>query len=84
VFRNPPGDHAARLIEAAGLKGFAIGGAVVSGKHANFIINANDATAADIEALIRHVQATVKDVHGVELVTEVHIVGDRVGEGSHG
>lgn len=88
VFRNPPGDHAARLIEAAGLKGFAIGGAVVSEKHANFIINANNATAADIEALIRHVQTTVREVHGVELVTEVHIVGDAAeggaGEASHG
>ncbi|MDX1499552.1 MAG: UDP-N-acetylmuramate dehydrogenase [Woeseiaceae bacterium] len=76
VFRNPPGDHAARLIEAAGLKGFAIGGAEVSPKHANFIINTGDATAADIEQLIDHVQATVRDVHGVELVHEVRIVGE--------
>ncbi len=75
VFRNPPGDHAARLIEAAGLKGHRIGGAEVSPKHANFIINAGDASAADIEALIDHVQRTVRDVHGVELLHEVRIVG---------
>lgn len=76
VFRNPEGDHAARLIEAAGLKGFAIGGAVVSDKHANFIINHGDATAADIEALIKHVQATVKAEYGIELRREVHILGE--------
>ncbi len=76
VFRNPPDDHAARLIEAAGLKGYAIGGAEVSEKHANFIINRDSATASDIEALIEHVQATVRDVHGVELVHEVRIVGE--------
>ncbi|MEM8815897.1 MAG: UDP-N-acetylmuramate dehydrogenase [Pseudomonadota bacterium] len=77
VFRNPDGDHAARLIEAAGLKGFAIGGAEVSSKHANFIINRSDATASDIETLIEHVQQTVRDVHSVELVHEVRIVGER-------
>ena len=76
VFRNPPGDHAARLIEAAGLKGFSIGGAEVSDKHANFIINRNRATATDIERLIEHVQQTVSDVHGVDLVHEVRIVGE--------
>ncbi|MDP6437250.1 MAG: UDP-N-acetylmuramate dehydrogenase [Gammaproteobacteria bacterium] len=76
VFRNPPDDHAARLIEAAGLKGFSIGGAVVSEKHANFIINRDDATAADIETLIEHIQAEVKTKHGVELVLEVHIIGE--------
>ena len=76
VFRNPPGDHAARLIEAAGLKGFAIGGAEVSEKHANFIINRDAATATDIEDLIEHVQQTVKDVHDVDLVHEVRIVGE--------
>ena len=76
VFRNPPGDHAARLIEAAGLKGFSIGGAEVSTKHANFIINPGGATATDIEALIDHVQKTVSDVHGVDLVHEVRIVGE--------
>ncbi|MBT8423009.1 MAG: UDP-N-acetylmuramate dehydrogenase, partial [Gammaproteobacteria bacterium] len=76
VFRNPPGDHAARLIEAAGLKGHVIGGAVVSDKHANFIINTGTATAADIENLIKHVQATVKREFDVELVREVHIIGE--------
>ena len=76
VFRNPPGDHAARLIEAAGLKGFSIGGAEVSEKHANFIINSGDATATDIEELIEHVRQTVIEQHGVELVHEVRIVGE--------
>jgi UDP-N-acetylmuramate dehydrogenase len=76
VFRNPLGDHAARLIEAAGLKDFSVGGAVVSAKHANFIINRDGATAGDIEALIMHVQAAVKEQHGVELVREVHIIGE--------
>jgi UDP-N-acetylmuramate dehydrogenase len=76
VFRNPEGDHAARLIEAAGLKGHRIGGAEVSTKHANFIINAGDATATDIEELIEHVRQTVFDAHGVSLVHEVRIVGE--------
>ena len=76
VFRNPPGDHAARLIEAAGLKGFSIGGAEVSEKHANFIINSDNATATDIEELIEHVRQTVIEVHGIELVHEVRIVGE--------
>ena len=78
VFRNPPGDHAARLIESAGLKGFAIGGAVVSEKHANFIINQGDASAADIEGLILHVQQVVSDTHGIRLTPEVHIIGEAV------
>lgn len=76
VFRNPPGDHAARLIEAAGLKGHRIGGAEVSAKHANFIINRGDASALDIETLINHVQKTVADFHGVHLLPEVRIVGE--------
>ncbi|GIK35093.1 MAG: UDP-N-acetylenolpyruvoylglucosamine reductase [Gammaproteobacteria bacterium] len=76
VFRNPPGDFAGRLIEAAGLKGARIGGAQVSEKHANFIINAGKASAADIEALIGHVQARVAAVHGVSLVPEVHVLGE--------
>ena len=76
VFRNPPGDHSARLIEAAALKGHRIGGAEVSEKHANFIINTGDASAADIEELIEFVQQTVKDVHGVELRHEVRMVGE--------
>ena len=76
VFRNPPGDHAARLIEAAGLKGHRVGSAEVSTKHANFIINRGGASAAEIEALIEHVKQTVADVHGVDLVHEVRIVGE--------
>jgi len=75
VFTNPPGDHAARLIEAAGLKGFRIGDASVSQKHANFIINHGSARAADLERLIEHVRATVERVHGVSLHPEVRIVG---------
>ena len=75
VFRNPVDDHAARLIESCGLKGFAIGGAQVSLKHSNFIVNLGGATAADIEGVIEHVQATVKQRYGVELVREVRIVG---------
>jgi UDP-N-acetylmuramate dehydrogenase len=77
VFRNPPGDYAARLIEACGLKGAAIGGAMVSPKHANFIVNAGTATASDIEALIAKVRQTVKEMHGVELVTEVRVIGEK-------
>ncbi|HEV3240576.1 MAG TPA: UDP-N-acetylmuramate dehydrogenase [Casimicrobiaceae bacterium] len=77
VFRNPPGDHAARLIEAAGLKGFAVGGAQVSEKHANFIVNAQRrASAADIEKLIAHVQRVVADQSGVMLEPEVRIIGE--------
>jgi UDP-N-acetylmuramate dehydrogenase len=76
VFRNPPGDHAARLIEACGLKGRAIGGAVISPKHSNFIVNTGDASAADIEALIDLAQASVKEKFGIELEREVRIVGE--------
>ncbi len=75
VFRNPEGDHAARLIEAAGLKGMQIGGARVSDKHANFIINADNASAADIERLIEQVQQRVAQSSGVQLQTEVRMVG---------
>jgi len=75
VFTNPPGDHAARLIETAGLKGFRIGGASVSHKHANFIINHGQASALDLERLIGHVRDTVARVHGVSLHPEVRIVG---------
>jgi UDP-N-acetylmuramate dehydrogenase len=76
VFTNPPGGHAADLIERAGLKGHRIGGAQVSPKHANFIVNTGTARAADIETLIAHVQATVQRVHGIRLVPEVRIVGE--------
>ena len=77
VFRNPENDVAARLIETCGLKGKRIGGAVVSEKHANFIINNDYASAADIEQLIEHVQQTVLDQCGVQLHTEVRIVGEK-------
>jgi UDP-N-acetylmuramate dehydrogenase len=76
VFRNPPGDHAARLVESCGLKGTRVGGAQVSEKHANFIVNVGDARAADIEALIGLVQETVARETGVHLEPEVRIVGE--------
>ena len=77
VFRNPPGDHAARLIESCGLKGYAIGGARVSEKHANFIVNPEGAgSAADIEAIIAHVRSQVRERTGVDLVPEVRIIGE--------
>ncbi|MES0873861.1 UDP-N-acetylmuramate dehydrogenase [Sinimarinibacterium thermocellulolyticum] len=76
TFRNPPGDHAARLIESCGLKGHRIGGAEVSTQHANFIITQAGARAADVEALITHIALTVKAQTGVELVTEVRVVGE--------
>ena len=77
VFRNPPGYYAAQLIEACGLKGSEIGGARVSEKHANFIVNPKGrARAADIEALIAHARDTVKARFGVELVPEVKIIGE--------
>lgn len=76
VFRNPPGDYAARLIEAAGLKGVEAGGARVSEKHANFIVNpGGKASAAAIESLIGRIQAEVREQFGVELVREVRILG---------
>lgn len=76
VFRNPPGDHAARLIESAGLKGAREGGARVSEKHANFIVHEGGASAADIERLIDRVQTRVHQFHGVWLEPEVHIIGE--------
>jgi len=76
VFRNPPGDHAARLIDSCGLKGLAAGAAMVSPKHANFIVNTGGARARDIEALIVRVQETVRRERGVELEREVRIVGE--------
>lgn len=76
VFRNPQGDYAGRLIETSDLKGLSIGGASVSTKHANFIVNDGSATAADIEALIQLVQQKVQALRGVKLIPEVHIVGD--------
>jgi UDP-N-acetylmuramate dehydrogenase len=75
VFRNPDGNHAARLIESCGLKGLRIGDAQVSEKHANFIVNLGHAKASDIEALIAKVQAEVQQQTGIALQREVHIVG---------
>ncbi len=77
VFRNPAGDYAARLIEAAGLKGYCIGGACVSEKHANFIINTGTATASDIESLISHIHQVVENEFKVNLIREVRIMGNK-------
>jgi len=76
VFVNPSGDHAGRLVEAAGMKGFRVGKAVISDKHANWILNEGGATAADIEGLIRAIQARVRERFGVELKAEVRIIGE--------
>lgn len=76
VFRNPPGDFAGRLIETSELKGLTVGGASVSKKHANFIVNDGSATAADIEQLIYLVQQKVDTLQGVKLIPEVHIIGE--------
>jgi UDP-N-acetylmuramate dehydrogenase len=76
TFRNPPGDFAARLIEASGLKGYQIGGAQVSTKHANFIVNVGDCTALDIELLIRHMKQEVFEKQGVALQQEVRVIGE--------
>ncbi|MDR2216004.1 MAG: UDP-N-acetylmuramate dehydrogenase [Nevskiaceae bacterium] len=76
VFTNPPGDHAARLIETAGLKGRRVGGAVVSSKHANFILNEGEATARDIESLVEQVQHAVERAHGLRLKPEFRVVGE--------
>lgn len=77
VFKNPPQDHAARLIEASGLKGACEGQACVSELHANFIVNQGGATAADIERLILRIQATVENLHGVLLEPEVRVIGEK-------
>jgi UDP-N-acetylmuramate dehydrogenase len=76
IFRNPDGDFAARLIQACGLKGFQLGGAQVSEKHANFIVNTGKATAAEIEQLMAHVHETVLRESGVDLQREVRIIGE--------
>ncbi len=76
VFRNPPGDKAGRLVESAGLKGFSVGGARVSEKHANFIVNGGGATATDISVVIRHVQSEVLRQFSVKLQTEVVWLGE--------
>ncbi|EKD45763.1 MAG: UDP-N-acetylenolpyruvoylglucosamine reductase [uncultured bacterium] len=76
VFRNPEGDYAARLIEACGLKGKQIGGARVSEKHANFIINCGNAIAVDVETLMQEIITKVESSSSVKLIPEVHILGD--------
>jgi UDP-N-acetylmuramate dehydrogenase len=76
IFRNPPGDHAGRLIEAAGLKGRTIGGAMVSEKHANFIVNTGGASAVDVRALMTVVQQEVLKRFKVKLIPEVELVGE--------
>lgn len=78
VFRNPPGDYAARLIDACGLKGTKVGGAWVSEKHANFILNAGKATAKDIETLIEIVADRVERQENIRLIPEVHIIGESI------
>lgn len=76
TFRNPPGDFAARLIEASGLKGYQIGGAQVSPKHANFIVNVGECSALDIEQLIKHMKDVVLEKQGVALQQEVRVIGE--------
>lgn len=78
VFRNPENDYAARLIESCGLKGLKVGAASVSTKHANFIVNEGHATAADIEALIEKISDAVLKKYHIELIREVHIIGDKL------
>lgn len=79
VFRNPPGDSAGRLIDAAGLKGTRVGGATVSEKHANFIVNDGRGTAADVRRLVERVRAAIEDRHGSRLELEVEFLGDWAG-----
>jgi UDP-N-acetylmuramate dehydrogenase len=76
VFRNPPGGFAAKLIEQSNLKGYRIGGASVSLKHANFIITDDSACANDVEQLIKYIRSTVKNLHDIELKCEVRIIGN--------
>ena len=75
VFRNPKAKKAGQLIEEIGLKGFCIGGAEISKKHANFIVNTNNATAKDINNLINHVKDAIQDTYGIKLHTEVKRLG---------
>jgi UDP-N-acetylmuramate dehydrogenase len=76
TFRNPPGDHAGRLIEACGMKGVCVGDACISDKHANFIVNRGHASASDIERLMERAQRCVYDAFGVQLEPEVIVIGD--------
>ncbi|MDR2196660.1 MAG: FAD-binding protein [Coriobacteriales bacterium] len=75
VFRNPPGSSAGALIDACGLKGYRQGGASISRKHANFIVNDDNATAADVVAIIMYVRERVKEEHGIELQPEIRFIG---------
>lgn len=77
VFRNPPKDYAARLIESLGLKGFSIGGAHISEKHANFIVNEGQSSADDIENLIAYIINEVEKNYAIRLIPEVHIIGEK-------
>ena len=79
-FRNPPGDRAGRLIEAAGAKGWRAGGAEVSSLHANFIINVGGAKALDVSSLLARVHRAVDDAFGIDLHLEVHLVGEFVAD----
>lgn len=83
TFKNPQGDHAARLIEAAGLKGYCMGNACISTKHANFLINQGGATATQIEALADYVEERVYAYSGIRLEREFHVIGDRLKESGH-
>lgn len=76
VFRNPDGDYAGRLIDAAGVKGLRVGGAVVSDRHANYILNTGGATARDVLALIAQVRSRVRESAGTDLATEIKMLGD--------
>jgi len=76
MFKNPPGDYAGRLIEAAGLKGLVVGDAQISSVHANFFLNLGKASAADISALIRQVKQAVLDKFGIELELEIEMLGE--------
>jgi UDP-N-acetylmuramate dehydrogenase len=76
VFRNPPGDSAGRLIDACGLKGTRVGGAVISEKHANFIVNEGHATASDVRGLAERAKKAVALRFGIDLVYEVQFIGD--------
>lgn len=77
VFKRPEGHFAGKLIEDCNLKGYRIGGAQVSEKHCGFIVNTGNATASDIQSLIKHIQETVKSTYGIELQTEVRIIGEK-------
>jgi len=76
VFKNPPGDSAGRLIDAAGLRGYTYGGAMVAEKHANYIVNRDQATSADVLHIMHHVRAQVDRIFGIQLEPEVQLLGD--------